>query len=187
MMRIEKYDRANGEGARPPSDNHALASPGSPPVPMACAFLPRPVVLRLALTVGLSALAACSDGGDLPAGSSWAEIAHGEAIYKAECAACHGANLEGQPDWRIRRPDGRLPAPPHDASGHTWHHPPEQLFAIVKFGMVPPNAPPGYESDMPAYGARLSDSQIRAALAYIESRWPPEVRAQRAERLARKQ
>ena len=128
------------------------------------------------------ALAGC-DGQHAP---SPAELMHGEAIYKAECVSCHGAKLQGQPDWRTRRADGKLPAPPHDASGHTWHHPMEQLFAIVKFGMVPPNAPEGYLSDMPAYGMKLSDSQIRAVLSYIESTWPPEVRAQRAERFAAK-
>ena len=61
-------------------------------------------------------------------------VALGGAVYAAECAACHGANLEGQPNWRQRRADGRLPAPPHDPSGHTWHHPDAQLFALTKFG-----------------------------------------------------
>lgn len=73
-----------------------------------------------------------------------------QGIDAAECAGCHGAKLEGQADWQTRRPDGDLPASPHDASGHTWHHPTEQLFAIVMFGMVPPSAPERYGSDMPA-------------------------------------
>lgn len=113
-------------------------------------------------------------------------LLEGEAIYKAECTSCHGLKLEGQPEWRTRRPDGKLPAPPHDASGHTWHHPFEQLFAIVKFGMVPPNAPGGYLSDMPAFGGKLTDEQIRRVLAYIESTWPSEIRAQRAERFKKR-
>lgn len=134
--------------------------------------------------VGLAAsLAGCDGGSGRPDPQALME---GEAIYKAECASCHGARGEGQADWRIRRPDGRLPAPPHDASGHTWHHPMAQLAAIVKLGMVPPNAPPGYASDMPAFGGKLSDRQIERVLAYIESRWPPEIRAQRAERLQKK-
>jgi mono/diheme cytochrome c family protein len=137
-----------------------------------------------ALAIAGSLLAAgCGDRG-IPEGRSWEDVAQGEAIYRAECASCHGAKLEGQPDWRVRKPDGKLPAPPHDASGHTWHHPFEQLFAIVKFGMVPPNAPEAYVSDMPAYGQKLSDAQIIAVLAFIESRWPPEVIAQRKERFA---
>jgi mono/diheme cytochrome c family protein len=111
------------------------------------------------------------------------DLALGEKLYAQQCASCHGANLEGQPDWRKRLPNGRFPAPPHDASGHTWHHPDEVLFAITKHGLVPPYAPAGYESDMPAFGGKLSDQQIRAVLAYIESRWPPELRKRRAEML----
>jgi len=111
------------------------------------------------------------------------DLALGEKLYAKQCASCHGANLEGQPDWRKRLPNGRFPAPPHDASGHTWHHPDEVLFAITKHGLVPPYAPAGYESDMPAFGGKLSDREIRAVLAYIESRWSPEVRKQRAEML----
>ncbi|WP_418317124.1 c-type cytochrome [Piscinibacter sakaiensis] len=114
-------------------------------------------------------------------------LMEGEAIYKAECASCHGAKLEGQPDWRTRRADGKMPAPPHDASGHTWHHPREQLAAIVKHGLVPPNAPAGYVSDMPAYAGKLSDKQIDNVLAWIESQWPAEIRQQRAEMLQQRQ
>jgi mono/diheme cytochrome c family protein len=110
-------------------------------------------------------------------------LALGEKIYAAHCAQCHGAQREGQPDWRQRLPNGRLPAPPHDDTGHTWHHSEEVLFGITKFGLVPPNAPPGYESDMPAFGGRLSDEEIRAVLAFIGSRWSPEVRRLREEML----
>ncbi len=110
-------------------------------------------------------------------------LMEGQGIYKAECAACHGAKLEGQANWRTRRADGKLPAPPHDATGHTWHHPREQLAAIVKLGMVPPNAPPGYVSDMPAFADKLSDAQIDNVLAWIESQWPQEILKLRAEML----
>lgn len=102
-------------------------------------------------------------------------VALGGAVYAAECAACHGANLEGQPNWRQRRADGRLPAPPHDPSGHTWHHPDAQLFALTKFGPAA-LAGGGYESDMPAYAETLSDDEIWAVLSYIKSRWPAQIR-----------
>jgi mono/diheme cytochrome c family protein len=109
-------------------------------------------------------------------------IARGAGIYAQHCASCHGAKLEGQPDWRRRLPNGRLPAPPHDESGHTWHHPDEVLFAITRNGLVPPYAPPAYESDMPAYAGRLGDDEIWAVLAFIKSRWTsPEVRQARAQ------
>jgi len=103
-------------------------------------------------------------------------VAQGRSLYVSHCSACHGAQLEGQPDWRQRRADGRLPAPPHDASGHTWHHPDAVLFDITRNGLVPGRtAPEGYESDMPAYAGILSDSEIIAVLAYIKSRWPADV------------
>ncbi len=107
-------------------------------------------------------------------------VTSGAEIYRAECAACHGADLEGQPNWRQRNAAGRLPAPPHDASGHTWHHPDAHLFAMTKFG---PQALVGedYESDMPAYADILSDAEIRAVLSYIKSRWPDEVQARHDE------
>jgi mono/diheme cytochrome c family protein len=117
-----------------------------------------------------------------PAGDA-EQLALGEKIYAEHCAACHGAKLEGQPDWQKKLPTGRFPAPPHDDSGHTWHHSDEVLFGITKRGLVPPYAPPGYESDMPAFGGRLSDAQIRAVLAYISSRWSRPVRETRAEML----
>lgn len=76
-----------------------------------------------------------------------------------------------------------MPAPPHDDTGHTWHHPDEVLFGITKNGLVPPYAPPGYQSDMPAFAQTLSDQEIRAVLAYIASHWSPEVQKLRAEML----
>ena len=48
-------------------------------------------------------------------------------------------------------PDGRLPAPPHDESGHTWHHPDAQLFAITKYGLAKLIQQPDYQTNMPVY------------------------------------
>lgn len=106
-------------------------------------------------------------------------VALGRAVYAAQCAACHGAALEGQPNWRERRPDGLLPAPPHDATGHTWHHADAQLMAIIRDGMVP-FGPPGYRSEMPAFKDVLSGREIAAVLAFIKSTWPAEARARQA-------
>jgi mono/diheme cytochrome c family protein len=103
-------------------------------------------------------------------------IALGAEIYAAECAACHGAALEGQPDWRSPGPDGLLPAPPHDASGHTWHHDDATLFTLTKHGLagLMDDALP---SGMPAYEGVLTDAEIVAVLSYIKSTWPGDVRA----------
>lgn len=107
------------------------------------------------------------------------QVALGAAVYAARCAQCHGANLEGQPDWQQRLANGRLPAPPHDASGHSWHHPDEILFGITKNGMTP-YASADYESDMPALAGALRDDEIDAAIAFIKSRWPAAIRARQA-------
>lgn len=100
-----------------------------------------------------------------------ASMGPGERLYAKHCASCHGANLEGQPDWKSPLASGRLPAPPHDASGHTWHHPDGVLFRITRQG---PAAIVGrsYESDMPEFGTLLSDGDITAVLAFIKSTWP---------------
>jgi mono/diheme cytochrome c family protein len=99
------------------------------------------------------------------------QIARGQSLYGAHCASCHGKNLEGQPDWQTRLPTGRLPAPPHDASGHTWHHPDKVLLGITRNGLKP-YAGGDYESDMPAFASILTDQEIGAVLAFIKSTWP---------------
>ena len=110
------------------------------------------------------------------------KVQQGAKVYAQNCAACHGAKLEGQPQWQRRQPSGRMPAPPHDESGHTWHHPDRMLFAITKDGLVPPYAPKDYQSDMPGFRDKLSDDEIWAVLAYIKSHWKSrEVLATRAE------
>ena len=107
-------------------------------------------------------------------------LAMGKALYDQHCAACHGADLEGEPNWQQRRADGTLPAPPQDASGHTWHHPDQQLFDITKQGLAP-FAGADYKTNMKGFGEVLSDDEIWAVLDYIKSRWPEEIRARQAE------
>lgn len=99
------------------------------------------------------------------------KIYQGRALYDVNCAKCHGKNLEGQPNWKMPLPNGRLPAPPHDKSGHTWHHTDSAIAGITKWGLKP-FAGDNYESDMPAFGTILSDEEIEAILIYIKSTWP---------------
>jgi mono/diheme cytochrome c family protein len=111
------------------------------------------------------------------------ELALGRDVYAAHCASCHGAELEGQPNWQTRLPNGRMPAPPHDATGHTWHHSDDQLFTIVKSGVDA--IVPGYESDMPGFDGVLSKGEIRAVLAFIKSTWPTREREYQRRRSTR--
>ncbi len=108
----------------------------------------------------------------------------GQRFYDLACASCHGKNLEGQPNWQSPLPAGGLPAPPHDESGHTWHHPDEILFRITKLGGAA-EAPAGFKSNMPAFSGVLTDEQIWATLAYIKSRWPESIQRRQADASSR--
>ena len=111
-------------------------------------------------------------------------VALGRQVYAQQCATCHGANLEGEKDWRTRKPDDGLRAPPHDASGHTWHHSDGQLFQITKLGGAA-MAGPGFKSNMPSFKNTLTDRQIWAVLSYIKSRWPQHIRERHAQMMRR--
>ncbi|MCW9045223.1 MAG: cytochrome c [Alphaproteobacteria bacterium] len=102
-------------------------------------------------------------------------VQSGEEIYVDQCASCHGANLEGQDKWREPMENGKLPAPPHDETGHTWHHADELLIDLTKRGPAA-IVGTGYDSDMPGFKGVLSDQQIVAVLSYIKSQWPENVR-----------
>jgi len=113
-------------------------------------------------------------------------LALGKTLYADNCASCHGVELEGQvADWRSPGPDGLMPAPPHDETGHTWHHSDEILFEITKFGIVAAAKLKNYESAMPIYEDLLSDAEIIAVLSYLKSRWPDEIRKRHDEMNAR--
>ncbi len=112
------------------------------------------------------------------------DIVAGKALYAETCAACHGANLEGQPDWRSPGEDGRLPAPPHDETGHTWHHGDQLLFDYTKLGGRAVMAAQGmdFDSGMPGFGDQLSDQEIWNILGYIKSTWPERIQDMQAVR-----
>lgn len=118
---------------------------------------------------------AANDEPTKPDPSNPALVARGKAVYDQHCGSCHGAYLQGQPDWRHRLPNGRLPAPPHDPTGHTWHHADSDLFDMIKNGV--PSIIPDYKTDMPTFRDVLSDADIWAVISFIESTWPADIRA----------
>lgn len=101
-------------------------------------------------------------------------VAQGQKIYAMHCASCHGARLEGQANWRSKGSDGRFLAPPHDDSGHTWHHSDARLVEIVKNSF---SSASGYQSNMPAFNKVLIDEDIIAVLSFIKSHWSVEHQA----------
>ena len=118
------------------------------------------------------------------ASSDGFDIDQGAGLYQENCAACHGDKLQGQPNWRSMGEDGVLPAPPHDETGHTWHHDDGLLFLYTKLGGKQTMAQKGVEfnSGMPGFGDQLSDQQIWNILAYIKSTWPDRQRQVQAAR-----
>ena len=98
-------------------------------------------------------------------------VALGQSVYTQSCASCHGVNLEGKPDWKIPLADGSLPPPPHDSSGHTWHHPDKLLLDIIANG-----GDPKYNSQMPAFKDQLTREQMAAVLDFMKSKWGREER-----------
>ncbi|MBY6201551.1 cytochrome c [Maritalea mobilis] len=113
------------------------------------------------------------------------DVENGQALYADHCASCHGANLEGQENWRFPGPDGVLPAPPHDETGHTWHHDNVLLFDYTRLGGQGALAQRGitdFRSGMPAFEGTLTDEEIWEVLAYIRSTWPDRVQEMQAMR-----
>ena len=101
----------------------------------------------------------------------------GRVVYVENCGSCHGVALEGQANWRQRGSDGYLPAPPHDETGHTWHHPDSYLFLMTKYG-IDSMIGKSYPNNMPAYEDKLADEEILAVLSYIKSTWSGRIQRQ---------
>ncbi|MBA2337309.1 MAG: cytochrome c [Acidimicrobiia bacterium] len=98
-------------------------------------------------------------------------VARGEELYQANCSSCHGPDLSGDPDWKTPNRDGSYPPPPHDSSGHTWHHSDQLLLEIIRDGSD------FAETRMPTFGEQLRDDDIRAILEYFKANWGPQERA----------
>ncbi|MGH2544731.1 MAG: c-type cytochrome [Ardenticatenaceae bacterium] len=104
-----------------------------------------------------------------------AQVALGRAVYEENCAGCHGPARTGASNWATPGPDGLYPPPPHNDTGHTWHHSDRLLYEIIHDGWRDPlklDAP----LRMPAWGDRLSDAEIRALITYFKSLWSEEKR-----------
>lgn len=115
-------------------------------------------------------ISACGpDGGSAPeATPDQEQSSQGEELYQQYCSSCHRADLSGDPDWKTRNEDGSYPPPPHDSSGHTWHHSDQVLLAIIRDGSDFP------ESRMPSFRDKLSDDDIGAILEFFKAGWGPE-------------
>jgi mono/diheme cytochrome c family protein len=145
-------------------------------------MIPAMALGGLALAVGGVLALSSATSSSLPPSdpTDRALVAQGRPLYAAQCAQCHGVDLRGEdPNWRRRKDNGQLYAPPHDVTGHTWHHTDSVLISVIREGGQA-GAPPDVVSGMPAFGEILSDTEIGAVLAFIKSSWPAEARSRQA-------
>ena len=83
-------------------------------------------------------------------------LAQGETIFNETCAACHGANGEGNV------------GPALDGSMHAWHHVDNQLRSFIGDG-IPGTAMVGHKD-------HLTATEIEAVISYMKAWWTPEQR-----------
>ena len=101
-------------------------------------------------------------------------IYEGRVLYLANCVTCHGVNLQGNPNWRSGTDkDGQRLPPPLNGTGHTWHHSPEVLSQIIKYGLKIYDE--NYEGKMVG-NENLTNKEMYSLLEYIKSVWPEELR-----------
>ncbi|MGE5241363.1 MAG: c-type cytochrome [Bacteroidota bacterium] len=139
---------------------------------------------RAALLFGVLLLAGCGQSsGPGNAGASAAPapaatprnavdpavIARGSEVYQKNCASCHGGMAQGAPGWQRPGPDGKYPAPPLNGSAHAWHHPQAALRMTIREGTAK------LGGNMPAWKDKLSDQDIDAVIAWMQSVWPEEL------------
>ena len=102
-------------------------------------------------------------------------VKNGQAVYQHSCASCHGARGEGAPGWEVPDRNGELPAPPHDAKGHTWKHSDAMLYRIVQGGW----RDAFNKTDrltMPPFKGELSHTETIAVITYLKTLWTPKQR-----------
>lgn len=148
---------------------------------MTKALLPR---LGIGLLALCSTAAAFAGGDPVEPAADKSQVEQGREVYQQYCQSCHGPEGKGLTEqWRERDALGELPAPPHDATGHTWRHSDAMLYQMISEGW----RDPFNKSDrltMPAFGEVLTREEIEDVLAYLRTLWTEEQRQYQRERSA---
>lgn len=137
----------------------------------------RPPGITYLLAIALAGVACQQADGDPP--TDVAAVRRGAALYRVHCATCHGARVEAAPDWKEPDARGDYPPPPHDSTGHTWHHADGLLYRIVATGVTDTTS--RHPPRMPAFRDSLSPAEIRAVLTYLKTLWTPAQRRRQSE------
>jgi mono/diheme cytochrome c family protein len=128
--------------------------------------------LLVALMFGMASYVGIADAADETPQLDLSLVKSGRAVYEQYCASCHGADAQGAPKWQERDEHGELPAPPHNADGHTWRHSDAELYEMVSKGWRDPFNKTT-RLTMPGFGDVLSPQQIRAVITYLKTLWTP--------------
>lgn len=144
------------------------------PNPMNSLTHPSALILIIS-ALAVAALIACSspsndDASKAEEPAPTSSTPSGRTLFVTNCAGCHGAIGEGQPNWHIRNADGSLPAPPLNGDGHTWHHGDGLLYRVVYEGGAEVSLP-GFKTVMPTFAEVLSHEEIIAVINYVKSLW----------------
>ena len=102
-----------------------------------------------------------------------AQVSLGKSLYRANCAFCHGDNLEGKPGWDGSYPSGGRPAMPLDGETAITRLSDQDIMDVTKYGGQP-FSPSDYKNDMPGFEMQLGDADIWAIVAFLKSRWSDE-------------
>lgn len=138
------------------------------------------------LLLAAVALAACdqSSSGPMSGGTSaqvakpvtnarpkkdFARFMQGGKLYRKNCAQCHGDRAQGDPNWRQANAKGKLPPPPLNGTGHTWHHPKEALAKTIRDGTL------RIGGSMPPWRNSMSDKEINLVIEWFQSHWSDEI------------
>ncbi len=111
------------------------------------------VILLLLLVTGCAGSA--TDGADVPAPDTGADVAQGEELYQASCAQCHGADLRGTDQ-----------GPPHlDPIYLPDHHADLSFELAIRNGVQPHHWRFGPMPPIPD----LDDQDIADVIAYVRA------------------
>lgn len=131
-----------------------------------------PITLAGAALLGSAVLWWMHDTGALLPDSvavSAAQVAEGRALYARNCAVCHGADLEGAPDWRPTL--AGVAPPPHTADGPAARRGDAFLLAVVREGSAAVHGDRNRDG-MPGFSGLLDNRQIHSVVAFLKTRWP---------------
>ncbi len=97
------------------------------------------------------------------------QVQSGAALFRENCAACHGQNAEATANWKQRDANGNFPPPPLNGSAHAWHHDLDLLRRTVREGGK------SLGGLMPAFEERLDAEGIDSVIAFFQSKWPDDI------------